>query len=94
MVLCECACANLISKVSFNLLDRIDLFIRLHIIFQISFQSYKGQKSYRKFWGVRSELLLGIYGVDQAFFGIFFSYFYNKRCRSSAQLISTFVLAT
>ena len=60
MVLCECACANLISKANFNLLDRTDLFIRLHIMFQISFQSSKGQKSYRKFLGVRSELLLSI----------------------------------
>ena len=60
MVLCECACANLISKANFNLLERTDLFIRLHIMFQISFQSSKGQKSYRKFLGVRSELLLSI----------------------------------
>ena len=61
MVLCECACANLISKANFNLLYRTVLFIRLHIMFQISFQSYKEQKSYRKFLGVRSELLLSIY---------------------------------
>ena len=60
MVLCECACANLISKANFNLLDRTDLIIRLHIMFQISFQSFKGQKSYRKFLAVRSELLLSI----------------------------------
>ena len=60
MVLCECVCANLISKANFNLLDRTDLFIHLHIMFQISFQSSKGQKSYRKFLGVRSELLLSI----------------------------------
>ena len=61
MILCECACANLISKANFNLLDRTDLFIRLHIMFQISFQSSKGQKSYRKFLGVWSELLRSIY---------------------------------
>ena len=63
MVLCECACANLISKANFNLLDRTDLFIRLNtcIMFQISFQHFKGQKSYCKFLGVRSELLLSIY---------------------------------
>ena len=60
MVLCECACANLISKANSNLLDRTDLSIRLHIMFQVSFQSSKGQKSYRKFLGVRSELLLSI----------------------------------
>ena len=60
MVLCECACAKLISKANFNLLDRTDLLIRLHIMFQISFQSSKGQKSYCKFLGVRSELLLSI----------------------------------
>ena len=60
MVLCECAWALLISNANFNLLDRTDLFIRLHIMFQISFQSSKGQKSYRKFLGVRSELLLSI----------------------------------
>ena len=61
MVLCECACANLVSKVNVNLLDRTDLFIRLHIMFQISFQSSKGQNSSRRFLGVWSELLLNIY---------------------------------
>ena len=61
IVLYECACVNLISKVIFNLLVRTDLFICLHIMFQISFQSSKGQKSYRKFLGVRSELLLSIH---------------------------------
>ena len=61
MVLCECACANLISKANFNLIDRTDLFICLLIMFQISFQNSKGQKSYRKLLGVRSELLLSIY---------------------------------
>ena len=60
MVLCECACANLISEANFNLIDRTDLFICLHIMFQISFQNSKGQKSYRKFLDVRSELLLSI----------------------------------
>ena len=44
----------------FQSIRRIDLFIRLHIMFQISFQSSKGQISYRKFLGVRSELLLSI----------------------------------
>ena len=61
MVLCECACANLISKANFNLINRTDLFICLHIMFQISFQNSKGQKCYRKFWGVWSELLPSIY---------------------------------
>ena len=61
MVLCECSCANLIWKAKFNLLDRTDLFIRLHKMFQISFQISKGQKSYLKFLSVRSELLLSIY---------------------------------
>ena len=60
MVLCECACANLVSKVNFNLINRTDLFICLHIIFQISFQNSKEQKSYCKFLGVRSDLLLSI----------------------------------
>ena len=60
MVVCECACANLISKANFNLIERTDLFICLHIMFQISFQNSKGQKSYRKFLGFRSELLLSI----------------------------------
>ena len=60
MVLYECAWANLISKANVSLLDRTELFIRLHIMFQISFQSSKGQKSYRKFFGVRSELLLSV----------------------------------
>ena len=61
MVLCECACANLISKANFNLIDRTDVLICLHIMFQISFQTSKGQKSYRKLLGVRSELLLSIF---------------------------------
>ena len=61
MVLCECACTNLISKANFNLIDRTDLFIFLHIMFQISFQNSKGHKSYRMFLGVRSELLPSIY---------------------------------
>ena len=30
---CECACANLISKANFNLIDRTDFFICLHIMF-------------------------------------------------------------
>ena len=60
MVLCECACANLVSKANFNLINKTDLFIRLHIMFKISFQNSKGQKSYCKFFGVRSELLLSI----------------------------------
>ena len=61
MVLCECACANLVSKANFNLINRTDLFICLYIMFQISFQNSKGQKSYCKFLGVRSELLLSIF---------------------------------
>ena len=61
MVLCECACANLVSKAIFNLINRTDFFICLHIMFQISFQNSKGQKSYCKFLGVRSELLLSIF---------------------------------
>ena len=60
MVLCECACANLISKANFNLINETNLFICLHVTFQNSFQTAKGQKSYRKFLGVRSELLLSI----------------------------------
>ena len=60
MVLCECACANLVLKANFNLINRTDLFICLHIMFKSSFQNSKGQKSYCKFLGVRSELLLSI----------------------------------
>ena len=60
MVLYECACANLISKANFNPINRTDLFICLRIMFQISFLNSKGQKSYRKFLGVWSELLLSI----------------------------------
>ena len=44
-----------------NLINRIDLFICLHMMFQISFQNSTGQKSYCKFLGVRSEVLLSIY---------------------------------
>ena len=64
MVLCECACANLISKANLSLMKRTDLFICLHIMFKISFQNSKGQKSYRKFLDVRSENLLSIYTYD------------------------------
>ena len=60
MVLCESACAILVSKANFNLINRTDLFICLHIMFQILFQNSKGQKSYCKCLGVRSELLLSI----------------------------------
>ena len=60
MVLCECAYANFISKANFNLIDRTDVLICFHIMFQISFQTSKGRKSYCKFLGVRSELLLSI----------------------------------
>ena len=56
---------NVHAQISFrkkiNLINRIDLFICLHIMFQISFQNSKGQKSYCKFLGVRSEVLLSIY---------------------------------
>ena len=69
MVLCECACANLISKANFNLKDRTDSLICLHIMFQISFQNSEGQKSYRKFLGVRLELLLSI--VTLGFTGVY-----------------------
>ena len=63
MVLCEGACVNVISKANVNLVSRTDLYICLHIMFQISFQNSKVQKSYCKFLGVRSELLLSIYIV-------------------------------
>ena len=61
MVLCECTCAKRVLKANFNLINRTDLFICLHIMFQISSQNSKGQKSYCKILGVRSELLLSIY---------------------------------
>ena len=61
MVLCDCAYANLNSKANFNLIDRTDMLICLHIMYKISFQTSKEQKSYRKILGVRSELLLSIY---------------------------------
>ena len=67
MVLCECACANIVSKANFNLISRTDLFICLHIMFQISLQNSKGQKSYCKFLGVRSELLLSIQSEQIAY---------------------------
>ena len=44
MVLCECACANLISKANFNLINRTDLCMCLQIMFQISFQILRGKK--------------------------------------------------
>ena len=60
MVLCEYACVNLISKENFNLIDTTDLVICLHLMFQIAYQNSEGQKRYRKFLDVWSELLLSI----------------------------------
>ena len=60
MVLCECACASLVWKATFNLINKTDLIICLHIKFKISFQNSKGQKSYCKSLGVWSERLLSI----------------------------------
>ena len=45
IILCECACSNLISKANFNMINRTDVFICLHIMFQISFQNSKGLKT-------------------------------------------------
>ena len=67
MVLFECACANLVLKANFKLINRTDLFICLHIMFQISFQNSKGQKRYCKFLGVWSELLLSIFNIFKSF---------------------------
>ena len=65
MVLYECACANIISKANFNLINGPASFICLHIMFQISFQNSRGQKSYPKFLDVRSELLLSIVTAEE-----------------------------
>ena len=57
MVLCECACAKIVSKANVNLINRTNVFICLHIndiMFKISFKNSKGQKSYCNFLGVRS----------------------------------------
>ena len=75
MVLCEWACVNLISKANFNLIDTTDLVICLHLIIQIAYQNSKGQKSYRKFLGVRSELLLSILIFITATFVLFSTVF-------------------
>ena len=61
MVLCEYACANLILKANFNLINRTDLCIGLHIMFQNLIPEFLRVKKYRKFLGVRSDLLLYIY---------------------------------
>ena len=61
MDLCECSCANVISKAKFNLINRTDLSFCFHVVFQISFQNSKGQKGYRQSLCVRSELLLSIF---------------------------------
>ena len=52
MVLCVCACADLISRANFNLIYKTDLFISLHIMFQIPFKNSKGHKNYHKVWAV------------------------------------------
>ena len=51
MVLCEGACANLISKANFTLINRTDLCICLQIMFQIAFQNSKGQKKLSQVFG-------------------------------------------
>ena len=58
---------TLFQRQIFNPINRTGLFIRVQILFQISFQNFKGQKSYRKFLGVRSELLLSIYCIFYIF---------------------------
>ena len=51
MVLCECACANLISKAHFNLINRTDLFICLRIIFKKSHSEIlRDKKVIARFW--------------------------------------------
>ena len=59
MVLCECACANLVLIANLNLINRTDLFICLHIMFQISFQNSKGQKKLLQVFGcsVRKKVI-------------------------------------
>ena len=60
MVLCEWACANLVSKANFNLINRTDLFAcNVPNLIPDS----RGQKSYCKFLGVQSELLLSIFAI-------------------------------
>ena len=78
MVLCECACANFISKANFNLINRTDLFVCLLIMYQISFQNSKGQKSYLTFWSVRSEHLLSIYNIEQETWKVIYMYTETK----------------
>ena len=63
MVLCECVCTNLISKANFNLINRTDLFICFHIMFQISVRNSKAQKSYRKFFFVFGQNFCSVYIV-------------------------------
>ena len=70
MVLCECACAKLISKVTFNLINRTDLFICLHIMFQISFQNSKGQKIITSFC-VFGQNFCSVYIIQWILFHIF-----------------------
>ena len=48
--LCECACVNLISKVNFNLLDRTDLLIRLHVISKSHSKVLRDKKVIASFW--------------------------------------------
>ena len=59
-------CANIIPKANFHLINRTDSFICLKIMIQISYQNSKGQKSYCKVLGVRSDLLLSIHWVKLA----------------------------
>ena len=47
---CKCAGANLILKADFKLINRTDLFICLHVMFQISFQILRGKKVIAGFW--------------------------------------------
>ena len=67
MVLCKCACADLIWKANFNLIGKTGLFMSFHIVFQITFQiSFQilQDKKYCNVSDVLSELLLNIvYGL-------------------------------
>ena len=71
MVLCECACANIISKANFNMINKPDLFVCLHIMFQISFQNSKG----------RTKKLSQVFGCSVRAFAQYriFVLFYKRR---------------
>ena len=56
MVLCAYACAICMQNARFKPMHAIEAKFCRHLVFQMSFRNIQRQKSYRNFFGDRSEL--------------------------------------